>query len=169
MVDMCILSHLDLAFWSNAMHACVELTFCLISYNFTEMQVHCQAQNFTQSFLDYQRLSRVVPASPQVFKQLQQAAHLCQCSQHQMSQVCHDDIPGDELQMHVSFCVSSLFVRSCCNYMSNPTSFDKGISYGVHEEGISSGVYKSLVAALCVSFAFRLATLCTVICLHNIL
>ena len=65
-----------------------------------EVQVHCQAGNFTQSFLDYQSLSRVVPASTQVFEQLQQAAHLCLGSQHQMSKVCHDDIHDEVLQMH---------------------------------------------------------------------
>ena len=123
------------------MHACVELAFCLNFYSSKEMQVHCQAKNFTQSFLDYQCLSKVDPASPQVFEQLQQAAHLCNGSQYQMSQVCHDDIHGEVLQMRFFSC--ELFVRSCCNYIGTPTNFDAGVSCGVHEEGMSFDVRKS--------------------------
>ena len=42
--------------------------------------------------MDYQRLSKVVPESPEAFKQLQQAAHLCLGSQHHMSQVLYGDM-----------------------------------------------------------------------------
>lgn len=51
------------------------------------MQVHRLAGNFTQSFMDYQRLSKAMTDSPEVFEQLQQAAHLCMGSQHHMRQV----------------------------------------------------------------------------------
>lgn len=53
------------------------------------MQVHRLAGNFTQSFMDYQWLSKAVTDSPEVFEQLQQAAHLCLGCHHHVRQVHH--------------------------------------------------------------------------------
>lgn len=68
------------------------------------LQVHRLAENFTQSFMDYQRLSKLVPESLKVFEQLQQAAHLCLGSQHNMRQVHH----GDVFQLACPICLPTL-------------------------------------------------------------
>lgn len=81
------------------------------------MQVYRQAGNFTLSFIDYQHLSKLMPASSQVSEQLQQAAHLCLDSQYQARQVCHKGIRCEVL--HVCSCekselINSSGVPSCC-------------------------------------------------------
>ena len=54
------------------------------------LQVHCQAGNLTQSFVDYQKLSKLMPNKADVFEKLQQAARLCLGCQSESGQVSND-------------------------------------------------------------------------------
>ena len=73
------------------------------------MQVQRLAGDFTQSFMDYQRLSKVVPESTEVFEQLQQAANLCLGSRHHMRQVIHGDM-----------CYARLYALTYTNFICLP-------------------------------------------------
>ena len=51
------------------------------------MQVQREAGHLIQSFMDHQRLSKLMPDNEEVFAQLQQVAQLCLGNQHHLRQV----------------------------------------------------------------------------------
>ncbi len=52
------------------------------------MQVYREAGNYTQSFMDFQKLGKLMPDDAEVFEELQQAARLCLDSPEAGSKVC---------------------------------------------------------------------------------
>jgi len=54
---------------------------------FIWVQVYKEARNYTQSFMDFQKLGKLMPDNAEVFEELQQAARLCLDSPAAGSQV----------------------------------------------------------------------------------
>jgi len=52
------------------------------------VQVYREAGNYTQSFMDFQKLGKLMPDDAEVFEELQQAARLCLDSPEAGSKVC---------------------------------------------------------------------------------
>jgi len=52
------------------------------------VQVHREAGNYTESFMDFQKLGKLMPDNAEVFEELQQAARFCLDSPEAGSKVC---------------------------------------------------------------------------------
>lgn len=52
------------------------------------MQVYREAGDYTQSFMDFQKLGKLMPDNAEVFEELQQAARLCLDSPEAGYKVC---------------------------------------------------------------------------------
>lgn len=111
-------------------------------------EVHRLAGNFTQSFMDYQRLSKAMTDSPEVFEQLQQAAHLCMGSQHHMRQG-HTDANGTAYHsiLGLSESASQADIRQAYRRLAGRWHPDKWASCNKSEQDFATTQFAQIAEA----------------------